>query len=129
MPYRAEGDSRPGTNCYRVLLGLYSVIGISLPDLGHVADGAWPLARKLDSFTGMFRYVDPALELARIGDVVLFELPGQPIHLAVIETKKGVVHAAEKIGLLRTSLRDLARTTNNLKVIRYVGPDADKLRL
>jgi len=136
LPYRDEGDGPPvgGINCYRVLMGLYAVVGIDLPDMGHHVkairedEEAWPLARSLGAYDGLFRYVDTEREKARIGDVVLFELPRQPIHVAVIETQDRIVHAAERVGLHRMYLHELRRA-RNLKVIRYVGPGAEKLQL
>ena len=128
VPYRYQGsDPATGLDCFQgVVIGLYRIAGIDLPDYVHdeqVRQGQRNIGHGItEQYRDLFCRVES--KPAQVGDVATFVFP-HDTHAGVMLDQCIVAHAMETVGVCRSRLASLRRRSVGFQLLRYHGPGAD----
>jgi cell wall-associated NlpC family hydrolase len=95
IPYRSRGDSFAGCDCWG-LVWLYSrlVLGREIPRYGDYADASGPdIPQRIRE--GWEAWLPVPIDQAVEGDVLVFRIGQQPVHVGIVATPAQMLHVLE----------------------------------
>jgi cell wall-associated NlpC family hydrolase len=126
LPYRAQGRTRLGCDCYGLVRLVYAeVFGVPLPSYAAAYDleqgrAGWPaVADTITLGLAQWHAVDrPAVQ---IGDGVVFRIAGQPMHMGII-AGTGPVRVLHIEHGINAVLEPLDSTMWNRRILGFYRP-------
>ena len=122
-PFRARGRSlSDGWDCWGLVRSAYAeLLGVELPSYGDDYLNTKDLAHLrslVGSHLGDWERTDGP---ARLGDVALFRIEGQPVHVGLCVDHRRVLHVLEKQGTFIEPFNSMVWKRRLDGVYRYVG--------
>ncbi len=102
VPYKENGRSDSGIDCFGLLILSARHVGIEIPELNTV-----------ENVESLFKMVEEVTEDKLIpGDIVAYGSNGRTQHVAIFTCPnyKKIVHAVKRVGVTITALNELKKT-------------------
>lgn len=125
LRFEYEGIGPVGVDCYGLIrVAFLEALGIELPLFDYPKDaeeGAKEtFAVGFAAFDGLFERIDPPHRALPFD--VIFAPRKKRDHLYLVVDRAYAIHAADVVGVVRISWREILYRERNAECLRYIGP-------
>lgn len=108
IPYVLGGRSEDGADCWGLVIICYKdLFNITLPSYEHIA---WSVSNGSTTAEGIADLLDTSAPFVKVGspdlgDFVLINILGNPVHIGFMINKTTMIHTSDKIGVASDDIR------------------------
>lgn len=120
VPFVEKGRDFSGWDCYGLVHCAYrEIYGVELP-----AYLEYDSTREYEQLRSLIATAKPLwtpVKDCQVGDVALFTISGQPIHVALVVDRRNALHAESKLGTFLEPIRGVVWGKRLEGIYRYAG--------
>lgn len=119
IPFKDRGRDWNGVDCWGLVHLFYKEeFGINLPPYLDVNE-KWNQVGQIAAVMGVEKNKWKRVETPTLGDLVLFNITGMPVHVGIVLDKQLMLHALDKVGVSIEPYRTLKWGTRIEGFYRY----------